>query len=322
MYNFPKPNIVISKCLGFAKCRYNGDTVLDYVVDQLKPYVNYTTVCPEVEIGLGIPRDPIRIVLEKDRLYLYQPSTKKDVTKEMVSFVNKYLTSLSDIDGFILKYRSPSCGINSVKIYNGFNPDARSVAGAGFFGGEVVKRYGGLAIEDEGRLKNFTIREYFFTKLFTLTQFRYIKKSNQMKELVRFQTINKLLFMAHNQVKLRELGKIVANQEKHKIDIVFDKYEKTLYELLLKPPSFASWINVLTHAFGGMTEQLSKDERQFFLNLIEEYRDERIPLSVLTKLIMSWSVRFNNQYLLEQTFLNPFPKNLVEITDSGKGRNR
>lgn len=322
MNNFPKPNIVVSKCLGFAKCRYNSDTVLDYVVDQLKPYVNYTTVCPEVEIGLGIPRDPIRIVTEKDKIYLYQPATKKDVTKDMVDFVDKYLNSLSDIDGFILKYRSPSCGINSVKIYNGFHPDARSSAGAGFFGGEVAKRFVGLAIEDEGRLKNFSIREYFFTKLFTLTQFRYTKKINQMKELVRFQTVNKLLFMAHNQAKLRELGKIVANQEKHKIDTVLNKYEKSLYELLAKPPTFASWINVLTHAFGGMTEKLGKDERKFFLNMIEEYRDERIPLSVLTKLIYAWAVRFNNKYLLEQTFLNPFPKELVEITDSGKGRNR
>ncbi|MBS4015092.1 MAG: DUF523 and DUF1722 domain-containing protein [Candidatus Latescibacteria bacterium] len=322
MINFPRPNIVVSKCLGFAKCRYNGDTVLDYVVDQLKPYVNYTMVCPEVEIGLGIPRDPIRIVSEKNKLYLYQPATKKDITEKMVSFVDKHLSSLQDIDGFILKYRSPSCGINSVKIYNSYNPDARSSAGAGFFGGEVAKRFSGLAIEDEGRLKNFSIREYFFTKLFVLTQFRLTKKQRQMRELVKFHTVNKLLFMAHNQTKMRELGKIVANQEKLNIDMVLNKYESTLYELLAKAPLFASWINVLTHAFGGMTENLSKEERKFFLNMIEEYRDERIPLSVLTKLVLSWAVRFNNEYLLEQSFLNPYPKDLIEITDSGKGRNR
>lgn len=322
MNNFPKPNVVVSKCLGFAKCRYNGDTVLDYVVEQLKPYVNYITICPEDEIGLGIPRDPIRIVSEKNKLYLYQPATQKDVTKPMVDFIDNYLSSLKDIDGFILKYRSPSCGLNSVKIYNGFNPDARPIAGAGFFGGEVTKRFSGLAIEDEGRLKNFSIREYFFTKLFVLAQFRLSKKYRQMKELVRFHTVNKLLFMAHNQSKMRELGKIVANQEKLNTDSVLAKYEKTLYELLAKAPSFASWINVLTHAFGGMTENLSKEERKFFLNMIEEYRDERIPLSVLTKLILSWAVRFNNGYLLTQTFLNPYPGDLVEITDSGKGRNR
>ena len=322
MNNFPKPNVVVSKCLGFAKCRYDGDIVLDVIVDRLKPYVNYTIVCPEVEIGLGIPRNPIRVISDKGKLYLYQPATKRDVTNAMVSFVDKYLSSLSDIDGFILKYRSPSCGINSVKIYNGFSPDARSIAGSGFFGGEVTRRFSGLAIEDEGRLKNFTIREYFFTKLFTLARFRQIKKKKQMKDLVNFHTVNKLLFMAHNQIKLRLLGKIVANAEKHNINVVLDKYETTLYELLAKAPSFSSWVNVLTHAFGGVTEKLIKDERQFFLKMTEEYRDERIPLSVLTKLILSWAVRFQNQYLLEQTFISPYPQNLIEISDSGKGRNR
>lgn len=322
MRKFPKPNVVVSKCLGFAKCRYNGDIVLDYTVDQLKPFVNYITVCPEVEIGLGVPRDPIRVVREKEKLYLYQPATQRDVTKEMVSFVDKYLSNLSDIDGFILKYRSPSCGINSVKVYHGFHPDARAISGQGFFGGEVLKRFGGLAIEDEGRLKNFTIREYFLTKLFTLASFRLCKQTKQMKELVSFQTVNKLLFMAHSQVKLRELGKIVANQEKLKINAVLTAYEKTLHQLFKKPPTFSAWINVLMHAFGGVSERLNKAERQFFLNLIEEYRDERIPLSVLTKMIEGWAIRFNNDYLLDQTFLNPFPKELVEITDSGKGRNR
>ncbi|MCX7784681.1 MAG: DUF523 and DUF1722 domain-containing protein [candidate division WOR-3 bacterium] len=322
MNKFPKPNVVVSKCLGFAKCRYNGDMILDYVVEKLKPYVNYIPVCPEVEIGLGVPRDPIRVVMYRGNLHLYQPATNRDVTKEMVSFVDKYLSSLSEIDGFILKYRSPSCGINSVKVYQSFHPEARSSPGAGFFGKEVLQRFKGLAIEDEGRLKNFTIREYFFTQLFTLAQFRQTKKTKQMKELVRFHTINKLLFMAHSQVKLRELGKIVANQSRIKINAVLDAYEKTLYELFKKPPTFSSWINVLMHAFGGVSDELSKPERKFFLDLIEEYRDERIPLSVLTKIIQSWAMRFDNQYLLEQTFLNPFPKQLVEITDSGKGRNR
>ncbi len=316
MNNLPIPNVVVSKCLGFAKCRYDGDVVLDAVVDKLKPYVNYIAICPEVEIGLGIPREPIRVISEKRKFFLYQPATKRDLTKEMIDFTLKCLDSLSEIDGFILKYRSPSCGINSVKIYNGFNSDAHSSAGAGFLGGEVARRFSGLAIEDEGRLKNFSIREYFFTKLFTLAQFRLIKKKKNMKELVKFHTVNKLLFMAHNRIKMRELGKIVANHEKNSIDIVLNKYENKLYELLAKAPSFTSWINVLTHAFGGVTEKLNKEERQFFLNMVEEYRDERIPVSVLTKLILSWTVRFQNQYLLEQTFLNPFPKELVEITDS------
>ena len=322
MNNFPKPNIVVSKCLGFAKCRYNGDIIPDPVVNSLKNYVNFQPVCPEVEIGLGIPRDPIRIIQAKGKKYLFQPATSKDVTKEMIAFTDTFLNSLSGIDGFIFKYSSPSCGISRVKIYNGFDTNSSPTYGKGFFGGEAIERFPGIAIEDEGRLKNFTIREYFFTKVFTLAQFRLIKQKKQTNELVKFHTINKLLFMAHNQVKLKALGNIVANQPKNPINTVLAEYEATLYDLLKKAPSFTAWINVLQHAFGGVSKKLNKPERKFFLNSIEEYRDERIPLSVLTKLIYSWAIRFQDEYLLNQTFLQPFPEDLVEITDSGKGRNR
>ncbi|MEO0084397.1 MAG: DUF523 and DUF1722 domain-containing protein [candidate division WOR-3 bacterium] len=321
MLESTKPNIVISKCLGFANCRYDGSIVMDETVSRLKPYVNYIPICPEIEIGLGVPRDPIRIVNFGGKLYLYQPTTKRDITKEMLSFVNSYLNSLSDIDGFILKYRSPSCGINSTKIYHSFDDNARTTVGAGFFGSEIIKRFIGTAIVDEGKLKNFSIREYFFTKIFTLAQFRLVKKKRSINELIKFHTVNKLLFMAHNQTKLRELGKIVANHNKHNQAAVFSNYESKLFELLSKKPSFSSWINVLMHAFGGVSEKLTKHERQFFLNLIEDYRDERIPLSVLIKLLFSWAIRFQDHYLLSQTFLNPYPKELIEITDSGKGRN-
>ncbi|MEO0132404.1 MAG: DUF523 and DUF1722 domain-containing protein, partial [candidate division WOR-3 bacterium] len=278
MRSFARPNVVVSKCLGFAKCRYNGEIIYDYIVERLKPFVNFIPVCPEVEIGLGIPRYPVRIVLDTGtgQLHLYQPATKKDLTNEMASFIDKYLSSLSEIDGFILKYRSPSCGINSVKVYNGFHSEARAISGKGFFGAAVLNRFSGLAIEDEGRLKNFTIREYFLTKLFTLANFRSVKKSRRMAELVRFHTINKLLFMAHSQVKLRELGQIVANPGRAKLEVVFSNYEKTLYQLLSRAPTFKSWINVIMHAFGGISDRLTAKEREFFLNLIEEYRDERI----------------------------------------------
>lgn len=322
MFESTKPNIVISKCLGFANCRYDGSIVLDENVSKLKPYVNFIPVCPEVEIGLGVPRDPIRIVNFKGNFYLYQPATKRDITKEMLSFVNSYLNSLSDIDGFILKYRSPSCGISSTKIYHSFDDDARTTVGAGFFGGEIIKRFKGTAIVDEGKLKNFSIREYFFTKIFTLAQFRLVKKKRSINELIKFHTVNKLLFMAHNQTKLRELGKILANHNKYRRAVVLSDYENKLFELLSKQPTFTSWINVLMHAFGGISEKLTKHERQFFLNLIEDYRDERIPLSVLINLLLSWAIRFENNYLLSQTFLNPYPKELIAITDSGKGRNR
>ncbi|MCX8014829.1 MAG: DUF523 and DUF1722 domain-containing protein [candidate division WOR-3 bacterium] len=322
MADFPKPKIVVSKCLGFAHCRYDGSIVLDEIVSKLKPYVSFLPVCPEVAIGLGVPRDPIRIVLFQDKFYLYQPATKRDVTKEMTAFVNNFLNSLADIDGFILKYRSPSCGINNTKIYHSFSSDTPTTVGAGFFGKEIVKRFQAAAIVDEGKLKNFNIREHFFTKVFTLARFREIKKRKKLSELVGFHSRNKLLFMGYHQTKLKQLGRIVANHNKYDPAIVFSSYEETLHQLLSKKPSARAWINVLMHAFGGVSKKLSKPERQFFLSSLEEYRQAQIPLSALIKLILSWAIRFQDQYLLSQTFLNPYPQTLVEITDSGKGRSR
>ena len=126
--------------------------------------------------------------------------------------------------------------------------------------------------------------------------------------------------MAHSQNKMRELGRITANPEHLKTKEMFSRYEEKMLDLLKTVPKFTAWINVLQHAFGYISDGLNAEEKEFFLNSIEEYRDERIPLSVLVKLIKSWALRFENDYLLRQSFLNPYPTELVEITDSGKGR--
>lgn len=322
MEDFVTPTILVSKCLGFEKCRYNGDIINDPVIKQLQNHAHFITVCPEVEIGLGVPRQPVRVVQDNGKLKLYQPATGEEFTDQMNNFIADYLNKIPHIDGIILKYRSPSCGLYNVKVYQGFDPDKAPVKGAGMFGQAIKDQFGDLALEDDGRLKNFAIREHFYTKLYTIAAFRKLSETPTMKGLVDFHSRNKLLFMAFNQTKMRILGKIVANPQHQAVEQVFAEYYETMLELLQQPSHFKSWINALTHAFGMISEGLSQDEKQFFLNLIEEYRDERIPVSVLINLIQSWALRFDNQYLLSQRLLQPFPKELTEITDSGKGRDR
>jgi uncharacterized protein YbgA (DUF1722 family)/uncharacterized protein YbbK (DUF523 family) len=315
-----KPIVHVSKCLGFANCRYNGQTVSDHVVELLKPFVEYHPVCPEVEIGLGVPRDPIRIIDTGKKKILYQPASGKEVTEEMNGFVNRYLADIGDVDGFLLKNRSPSCGPADVKVYKGMKKEARSGRGSGFFGDVVGKNFPHTAVEDEGRLKNFTIREHFYTKLFASARLRRMKADASMRSLVEFHSHNKYLLMAYNQSRLRELGRVVANHEKRLLPEVLALYERTFLQAFAKPPKFTSLINVLLHAFGGLSSSLQPEEKRFFLNSIEEFRDERIPLSTLNRLIEAWSIGQKKSYLLQQTFFRPFPKTLVEITDSGKGR--
>ncbi len=322
MRAFAKPKVVISKCLGFAPCRWNGAVIPDDLVESLKLHVTFHPVCPEVEIGLGVPREPIRIVNGGDKPRLVQPATGKDFSERMRRFTTSFLNSLKDIDGFILKYRSPSCGMKGVKIYAGFEKVAGSTPGAGFFGGAVLETFPRLAIEDEGRLRNFRLREHFLTKLFTLAAFRHLKASGSMRDVVQFHAENKLLLMAYHQQELRILGRIVANPQKRPLGEVFMDYEAHLAAAFAHPSRYLSNINVLMHVLGFFSKELSSKEKAFFLDALERYRAEKVPLSVPLNLARSWVVRFEQEYLGHQTFFQPYPETLIEITDSGKGRKR
>ncbi|MBW2987804.1 DUF523 and DUF1722 domain-containing protein [Candidatus Woesearchaeota archaeon] len=306
----PKPIVVISKCIEFSKCRYNGSMVISHAVQHLKKHVKFVTVCPEQEIGLKTPRHTLRIVKSKGKKRLYQPDTKKDFTKKMQDFTRKYLSNL-DVDGFILKYRSPSCGPKQVKVYNGLGKNVKITKGNGFFGGEVLKKFSNLAIEDEGRLRNFIIREHFLTKLFTLARFRKAKKS--VKKLKAFHDTHRLLLMAHSQARLKILDKLAEKGD-------LREYENELKKALENTPKFTSIINVLYNAFGEVSHGLSAKEKKFFLKTVEEYRNGKTPLSTAIHLLKTHAIRFDKKHLLEQVFLEPFPPELAEITDSGKGR--
>jgi uncharacterized protein YbgA (DUF1722 family)/uncharacterized protein YbbK (DUF523 family) len=318
---FSKPRIVVSKCLGFAHCRWNGLTISDEFVDRLKPHVEFTTTCPEVEIGLGVPRDPIRVVMQSGTLHLKQPATKADVTDKMNAFCKSFLSSIEEIDGFILKSRSPSCGVKEVKIYPGMEKSAALKKGSGFFGAAVMEKYPTIPVEDEGRLRNFVIREHFLKRIFTLARFRSVKKTQKMKDLVKFQAENKFLLMAYNQKEFRIMGRIVANQEKKPAASVYEDYESHLYSALANTPRYTSYINVLMHAMGHFKDKLNKEEKAFFLDLMSKYREGKAPLRSDLDVLLSWGVRFGENYLLDQTFFNPYPDELLDISDSGKGRN-
>jgi uncharacterized protein YbgA (DUF1722 family)/uncharacterized protein YbbK (DUF523 family) len=320
MVRFATPVVVVSKCLGFAECRYNGDMINDPLTAKLAEFVRYIPVCPEVEIGLGTPRETLRMVAEGEDRRLVQPSTGKDVTEDMKKFSAYFLQSLDGVDGFILKSRSPSCGIKDVKIYAGREKAPVIEKGSGLFAQEVVSRFPNAAIEEEGRLTNFRIREHFLTKLFTLSLFREMKKEPSMQKLVEFHTQHKYLFMAYHQQKLKELGNIVANRERLSMEEVFSAYEAVLQQLFTRTARRGSNINVCQHLMGYFKNELSPKEKDYFKEILEKYRHQKLPLSSVTSVLKSWAVRYENEYLLNQCYFEPYPEELVEITDSGKGR--
>jgi len=314
------PRVVFSRCLGFEPCRYNGNIIQEQAVEHLKPFVEVETVCPEVEIGLGIPRDPIRLIGDPEAPRLVQPTTGLDVTDAMRRFAAERLARLAAPDGFILKYGSPSCGPREVKCYVNEKRGAASTKTHGMFGGAIVARFPGCAVEDEGRLKNFDIRQHFLTRLFTQARFRRLQQAPAMKGLVTFHAQHKLLLMAYNQTKMRELGRTVANAEKRPLDALLADYAVGLQDALAKAPRRVSAINVLMHALGYVSDSLTSAEKAFFLDSLEQYRNGHVPLSVPTSLMRSWILRFEVEYLADQIYFEPYPQQLVEVLDSGKGR--
>ena len=146
MREFLKPVVIVSKCITFEPVRWNGQIIASEFVENLKPYVSFVPVCPEVEIGLGVPRDPIRIVLVNGERRLLQPATGLDFTEKMKSFSESFLNSLNAVDGFILKSGSPSSGFKNVKVYPSIEKVSSVAKSSGFFGGAVIQRFPNLAI--------------------------------------------------------------------------------------------------------------------------------------------------------------------------------
>jgi uncharacterized protein YbgA (DUF1722 family) len=147
-----------------------------------------------------------------------------------------------------------------------------------------------------------------------------VRREATIQSLIDFHTRQKMQLLGYNQARSRELGRVVAAYKRGDIAATLRRYEEHLRQALDKPPRYTSIINVLLHAFGGLSKALKAEERRFFLNTVEEYRDERVPLSVPVRLLEAWAIRADNRYLLSQSFMKPYPRELTEITDSGKGR--
>jgi uncharacterized protein YbgA (DUF1722 family) len=233
------------------------------------------------------------------------------------------MKSLDELDGFILKSHSPSCGMFQTKHYQNMKKGSPVLSkGAGLFGSQVLENFSNLAVETEGRLHNFRIREHWLIKLFTLSKFRNMVKTHSKHELVDFQAGNKFLFMAYNQEIMRELGRIVANPSKLRFEEIINEYKIKMLNLFEKPPNFTSHINALMHSLGYFSKGLKSEEKAFFLDQLDAFRAGWIPLFVLTNLINSWIIRFDVDYLKKQTYFNPYPEKLLtfDLRESWRGR--
>lgn len=309
---FPKPVLVASRCLGFDACRWDGGKIPFPFLERLKPRVEFRPVCPEMEIGLGAPRDPIRIHLEGGRKVLRQPRTGRRLTREMNAFSGRFLAVLEEADGFILKNRSPSCAVADAKIFADPASQNPVSLGAGLFAEKIIEKFGAAAAADEASLSDAALRARFLTRAFTLAAFRRVRKSGRIARLVRYHAENKLLFMARHQTLAREMGRLAANHERRGFGEVAALYEAALLKVLSRTPARAANVNVVLHALGHFSDKVGAGEKARFLASAEAYRAGEIPLAALLETLGSWTSRFDAPWLAAQTFLEPYPRELGE----------
>ncbi len=310
-----QPIVVVSRCLDLEACRYNGQVIPNAFIRRLAAHVTLIPVCPEVEIGLGVPREPIRLVRQGDDVRAIQAATGRDVTERLVGFAERFVKTLPEVDGFVLKSRSPSCGIRDAKVFSSVESEAACGRQAGLFAEVVGRRFPGLAIEDEGRLNDAAIREHFLTKLFTFARFRQAAKANSVAALVHFHATHKFLLMAQSQRAGRAMGQLVAQAAHRPLSEVIAEYRQHLQWALQRTARRTALVNVFQHGFGYVSKYLTAREKALFQQTLEKYRRAQLPASAVLLLLRAWIVRFDIGYLLAQTLFEPYPDDLREPLD-------
>lgn len=283
------------------------------VISLLRKYVDLETVCPETEIGLKVPRNPIRIEKYDNKYKLVEPSDNIDYTTQMMEFAEEFLSNIGDVDGFILKSKSPSCGVKDVKIYPKNQKCSISNKGQGIFSSKIIEKYSTIPIEDEGRLKNYNIRNEFLTKIFTINN---LKCENSILD---FHNKNSLLLKSYNEDIYNDLNIIVSKENINEDDKTL--YKNKVYEILNNKRDKSKRLNLIKNIFEKYKTYLSKNEINYFSNLLKLYESGKIPFSSVIVAIQIYATRFDDKDLLNQTFFNPYPIELISIADSGKGRN-
>ena len=308
-----KPKIVVSECLYGTKCRYDGQGYNDKVIQSLKDYVDIQTVCPELAIGLSIPREPIRIEMNKENeeYRLIDYNSKSDYTNQMTEFSEEFINGLDDIDGFILKSRSPTCGLKDAKVYYRGNKCSIRSNENGFFSQKIIDKYDYLHIENEGRLKNYNIRDNFFTRIF------FINNLKNNKNIIEFHKNNLLLLKSYDEESTNEVSDIL---NENRMEDQVHQYKEKVLNIVSNQRKKENKLSIIIKVFEKYKNMLNEEEINMFNGLIESYENQRIPFSTLEVVIKMYATRFKDKDILNQTFFYPYPENLINITDSGKGR--
>jgi uncharacterized protein YbgA (DUF1722 family)/uncharacterized protein YbbK (DUF523 family) len=312
MLTMEKIKVGISTCLLGENVRYDGGHKPDrFLTETLGQYVEYIPVCPEVECGLSVPREAMHLEGDPESPRLVTLRTKQDMTERMVTWAKKRVVELEKegLCGFIFKSDSPSSGMERIKVYNEKGVPVKK--GVGMFARIFMDHFPLLPVEDEGRLHDPKLRENFVERIFTLKRWREVlAKKESRGNLVDFHTQHKLLILSHSPKHYQIMGKLVAQAKEIPLKELYQQYQTILMEALQLKTTPKKNANVLMHMVGYFREKLSSDEKQELLEVIENYRQEVIPLIVPITLINHYVRKYDQPYLKQQVYLNPHPLEL------------
>lgn len=306
--------IGISACIVGQEVRYNGGHKLDrFVRDTLGEYVEFVPVCPEVDIGLGVPRETLRLVRRGDAVPgLIAPKSGTAHTTRMLTYAEGKVAELAahELCGFIVQKGSPSCGMERVKVYPRLEGGAPTRDGRGLFTHVLMERMPLLPVEEDGRLNDPMLRENFIERVFAYRRLRQLFAGRwTIGDLVRFHANEKLLLMAHRTDKA--LGQLVAGAKRAEREQVQNDYQRMFLEALSHRSTVTKHVNVLQHIAGYFRGELDQASRDEVHDLIEAYRARQVPLIVPVTLMRHHIRALDLEYLTGQSYLNPHPRELM-----------
>ena len=310
----PVLRLGVSSCLLGEEVRFDGGHKRDrFLLASLGPYVKWFPICPELEMGLGVPRESLRLTGKVASPRLTAPRSGADHTEAMQDWSRERLEQLVDLDlhGYVLKRASPSCGLFRVKVYGKNNIPQHD--GRGIYAAELMDRFPLLPVEEEGRLHDAHLRENFIERLFAHERWkRFLREDPTPAGLVQFHTGQKLTLMAHSPAHYRNLGRLVADLRRQPFESLLQDYKSGFFEGLGKIASRGRHVNVLQHVLGFLKQKLPAEHKAEMTELIEDYRHGLVPLVVPVTLLRH-HLRFHDvdPWILQQSYLRPYPKELM-----------
>lgn len=302
----------ISTCLLGQPVRYDKGHKRDpFLVETLGRFVEWVPVCPEVECGLPVPREPMQLVGDPESPHLVTQRTGPDHTPRMLAWARRRVRELAPLGlcGFVFKTKSPSCGMERVKVYDRHG-NVRKV-GVGLFAREFMRHFPLLPVEDEGRLHDPALRENFIGRVFCLKRYRdAVGTTRARSALVAFHADHKLLLMSHSTELLREMGRLVAHAKDIAPGPLRQRYQTLMLKALALRATPKKHANCLQHMMGYLKKRIAADEKQELLEVIRQYASGLVPLVVPMTLMQHYVRLYDEPYLTRQVYLTPHPLEL------------